>query len=112
MADNNTGPTDDEIQNALLPGSEFWQWDAAKQSAFMERLKSRSEHPDIVEMQRQLLDLLKRAALETPAVRALIEAARDALEEVEGTVFYVPLRDALDALGAFDEPTAEAKPAR
>lgn len=48
---------------------------------WLEALKSRSESPEIIALQRQLLDLLYRAARQLPEVQALVKAARAVFED-------------------------------
>lgn len=105
----------DELDNLLLPGSDFWKWDHAKKARMLEQLKSRSEHPTVVAMQRQLADILMRAARQLPEVQALVAAARGVEAEWLGgpddppdaewdrermDVLVAALRDALNALEA------------
>lgn len=103
MSDESHEPTQEEIDAALQPGSDFWKWDRARQDRVLEELRQRSEHPAILEMQRELLALLRRAAREQPEVMTLVAAAREAVEVLHREHLHDvagPLERAITALEA------------
>lgn len=68
---------------------------------WVDALKSRSDHPEVIAIQRGLLDIIDRAARQLPEVRALVKAARVVVGNDEAE-FYK--RDDIDALAEALKP--------
>lgn len=75
---------------------------------WLEALKSRSESPEIIALQRQLLDLLYRAAKQLPEVQALVLAAGELLNVLDtadkfGEISFETARALREALRPFED---------
>lgn len=66
----------------------------------LDMLKTHPEHPEMLALQRSLLDVLKRAARQLPEVQALLTAARDVSESLRAD--DLSLRALRQAIKAFD----------
>lgn len=62
---------------------------------WLDALKSQSDHPEVIAIQRGLVDIIDRAARQLPEVEALVKAARAALEEDSGMYASDALAEAL-----------------
>lgn len=82
--------------------------DAAAITDWLEALKSRSESPEVIALQRDLLALLQRAARQLPEVQALVLAAGELLNVLDeadkfGEVSFDTMRALREALRPFDD---------
>lgn len=74
------GPTEDEKREALKPGSEFWRQFNEYHERELKRAFEMANHPAVVAAQDALREILIKAALEQPEVKALVWAARNVLK--------------------------------